>query len=167
MGRLVCDQISSMERLFNKNEPTWFHVSVLSRSSLSFVLPDSTPTRWLTVHCVKLAEWCRGTGLGNNIPILNMMRSSAEGNLIVTLCVDWRPFARLFENEGEELSLNQLRTVHSMVDCFRKGDWTNDSERFFLANWPTWTESRKIIMKSITNVPKTQATAGLQTACHG
>ena len=43
---VVCDRISCKERLFNKNEPTWFHLSVLSRSSLLFVLPHSTPT-----HC--------------------------------------------------------------------------------------------------------------------
>ena len=39
-----CDWISSKEWLFKKNETTWSHVSVLSRSSISFVLPDSTPT---------------------------------------------------------------------------------------------------------------------------
>ena len=41
-----------------------------------------------------------------------------------------------------------LRTVHSMIRFTATGnanERTNDSERFFLANWPMWTESRKQI----------------------
>ena len=134
-----------------KNEPTWFHVSVLSCSSLSFVLPDSTPTRWLTVHCVKLAEWWRGTGLGNN-PIPNMKCSSAERNFVLyVVCWLMTVCTIVWERGRSWVWLTQLRTVHSMIHCYQKRDWTNertnDSERLFLANWPTQTESRKIIIK--------------------
>ena len=48
----------------------------------------------------------------------------------------------------------QLSTV---IHRYRKRDWTNahtnDSERFFLANWPMQTKSRKQIMTS-TNTPQ-------------
>ena len=124
---------------FNKNEPTWFPVSVLPHSSLSFVLPDSTPTRWFTVHCVKLTEWGRGTGLGNNIQIPNMKRSSAEMNFVM-LCVDWWPFARSIGNEGGaesdwEPCIPWFTTTGNATEWMNKQ--TNVSEQLFLVNWIT------------------------------
>jgi hypothetical protein len=64
---------------------------------------------------------------------------------------------RLRMKTREELSLTdsaEKRAFHDSIHRYRKRNWTNertnDSERFFLANWATRTESRKIIMKSIT-----------------
>ena len=66
-------------------------------------------------------------GLGNTIPIPT----------VFTIARSW-------------VWLTQLRTVHSMIHRNRKRDWTNnqtnDCERFFLANWPTQTQSRKLII---------------------
>ena len=61
-------------------------------------------------------------------------------------------------NEREELSPTdsaENRAFHDSIHRYRNLDWTNertnDSERLFLANWPTRTESRKIIVESITS----------------
>ena len=47
---LLCERISSNEWLFNKNESTWFPISVLSHSSCSFSetwLPDPPTSHWV------------------------------------------------------------------------------------------------------------------------
>ena len=50
---VVCDRISLTERLFNKNEPTWFHVSACSYRLFSESrLPDPPTCRW-----VDAADW--------------------------------------------------------------------------------------------------------------
>ena len=92
---------------------------------------------------------------GSNIPILNIKHSSAERNLVnvvlMTVCAIARSlFIWEWEWRWSWVWLTQLRTVHSMIQRWQKRDWTNDSERFFLANWPTQTELSKQIMKSTT-----------------
>ena len=135
---------------FTKNEATWFHVSVLSRLCLS------TPTRWLAVHRVNLAKWWRGTGLGNNNPDYEheALLSWKELSCNVVCVVDWWPFAWSFENEGGAESdwPGWEPCVPWFTATGNATERTNDSERFFLANWPTQTESRKRIMKSISSV---------------
>ena len=63
---------------------------------------------------------------------------------------------RLRMKTREELSLTdsaENRAFNDSIHRYRKLDWTNkqtnDSERFFLANWQKRTESRKIIIESI------------------
>ena len=93
--RTICNANSSNERLFNKNEPTWFPVSVLSHSSRLYPsfsetgLPDPPTSCWVIdadsrVAVGSLTEVVKTRGLrrhesqlDNNIPIPNMKRSSA------------------------------------------------------------------------------------------
>ena len=72
---------------------------------------------------------------------------------------DFHDRLRMRMRTREELSLTdsvENRAFHDSSHRYRKLDWTNkqtnDSERHFLGNWPTRTESRKIIIKSITSV---------------
>ena len=160
MGPLTLNQFEGttrdLERL-NKNEPTWFHLSILSCSSCSYRsfsetrLPDrpSSRWRWLASRCSFTDCLAVKTGglrphqnqPGNDILIPNMKRSSAERNVVNVVLIDERLHhcmivihSRLRTRE-EPGPPGSAENMHSMIHRYRKRKWTNERTILNDSSW--------------------------------